>query len=110
MSAKTIADNGWVKLAERVAVVVLAGGIAYAGKLLIDLNTQMAEITAVQDRVVVPGLTEVKDDLRLLTDNLLNQPRFDKNDGQRLDDAHRAIMQGLDARLRELEARDGWPQ
>lgn len=109
-SARSIADNGWVKLAERVAVVVLAGGIGFSGKLLFDLNTAVTKITAVQENVLVPGLSEVKGELNILTDNLLNQPRFDKNDGQRLDDAHRRVMDALDRRIRELEAGKGWPQ
>lgn len=121
MSARSIADNGWVKLAERVAVVVLAGGLGFSGKLLFDLKTEMTKITTVQQQVLVPGLTEVKGELGILTDNLLNQPRFDKNDGQRLDDAHRKVMdsqddahrkvmEALDERIRRLEAGRGWAE
>ena len=91
-------------------VIVLAGLLAWTGKLLFDLNTAVTKITTVQEQVLVPGLGEVKGDLSILTDNLLNQPRFDKTDGQRLDDAHRKIMDALDDRIRRLEQGKGWPE
>ena len=110
MSAKTLADNGWLALISRISVIVVAAGVIGAGKLLWDLNTSVTKITTVQREVLVPGLGEVKGGLQILTDNLLNQPRFDKGDAQRLDDAHRKIMNTLDARIRELEAGGGWQE
>lgn len=108
VSAKSLAENGWVRLAERIAVILVAAGLAAAGKLLFDLSTAVTKITTIQEQTIVPGLGEVKDELTILTDNLLNRPRFDKDDSERLDDAHRKIMEGHDARLRALEKREGW--
>jgi hypothetical protein len=121
MSAKSLADNGWLTLISRVAVMVVAAALIGAGKLLWDLNTSVTKITTIQQQVLVPGLVDVKGGLKILTDNLLNQPRFDKGDGLRLDRDHRTIMDeqdkdhstrmdALDARIRDLEAGGGWKE
>lgn len=120
MSIKTLAGNGF-KLGISVLMVTLTVLLGFVGNLLLDLNktishpetglvAKVSKLTTVQEQVLAPGLGEVKGGLTVLTDNLLNQPRFDKNDAQRLDDSHRKIMEGHDARLRELEARGGWPE
>ena len=109
-----IADNGWVKLSERAAVYVLVAGLAFVGNMINEIDrtithpndglaAKVAEVRTVQNKAIVPALESLRKDLSIVTDNLLNHPRFDKMDGQRLDDKHRKIMQDLDERLRNLE-------
>lgn len=111
-----IADNGWVKLSERAAVYVLVAGLAFVGNMISDIDrtithpndglaAKVAEVRTVQNKAIVPSLESLGENLTIITDNLLNHPRFDKNDAQRLDDKHREIMKALDARLRSLEGR-----
>lgn len=110
MSARSIADSTWIKLVERAAIAVLVVGVGFVGTMVLNLAEserimvrKISEIATVQDKVLVPGLKEVKDSIVVVTDNLLNQPRFDKNDALRMDDDHTKTMQGLDQRLRILE-------
>ena len=111
MTAKTIIDSPWVN---RALMVIIVAGIAFVGNFVWDINQKLTEpqhgviaeivrISTVQDKVLVPSLRELKSELNVLTDNLLNQPRFDKEDSRRMDDRHLGIMNELDNRIRELE-------
>jgi len=111
-----LADNAWLRLSERAAVYILLAGLAFVGNMIDDLASiitapddglvaKVAEVRTVQNKAIVPSLVDLRKGLTIVTDNLLNHPRFDKNDAERLDDKHLKIMEGLDARLRELEGR-----
>ncbi|MGI9489167.1 MAG: hypothetical protein ACR2RF_25430 [Geminicoccaceae bacterium] len=118
--AGKIADNSWVKLSERAAVYVLVAGLAFVGSMISELSdtitdpevglvAKVTEVRTVQNKAIVPGLISLRKDLSIVTDNLLNHPRFDKSDAQRMDDQHRSIMDLLDTRVRALEGAGGPP-
>ena len=105
-----IADNGLLKLVERVAVPLMVAVVVYIADSLNDVNDRVihldkaaVEIRTVQEKVVVPGLAETKASLLVVTDNLLNRPRWDKDDALRQDREHKKIMHGFDERLRAVE-------
>lgn len=111
-----LAENVWLKLSERAAIYVLVAGLAFVGNMISSLRdlitdpesglvAKVTEVRTVQNKAIVPSLTDLRDGLTIVTDNLLNHPRFDKADAQRLDDKHRRVMDSLDERLRELEGR-----
>jgi hypothetical protein len=105
---KRLAENGWFSFIEKVAVMVIAAGLTFYGKLLFDLNTAV-NVQAEQNKALVKSLEELKKDIAIVTDNLLNQPRFDKADARRMDDDHKEIMLDHEDRIRLLESRT-WPE
>lgn len=116
---------GWAVIAERAAIYVLVAALGFVGYMIQDLRNAVldpnrgiiatvAEIRTEQRVAIVPGLEEVKSDIMLVMGNLLNHPRFDKEDGQRLadrseqarqalDEDHKRFMAELEKRLRALE-------
>lgn len=119
--------NTWITLSERAAVYVLVAGLAFVGKMVADLRdhishptdgliSTVAEVRTIQDKAIVPALRAVEKDIAAVITNLLERPRFDKKDAERLDDKltrendlmdleHNSRINSLDERLRMLEGR-----
>lgn len=127
-----LVNNTWVVVAERLAIYLMVPGIGLMLYLLEALNTDLAvlrhnisdpvggvvtrvaEINTIQEKAIVPAIRAVEEDVIIIMKNLLDHPRFDQQDGlrleqksergdERLDAEHRRFMETLDERLRQLE-------
>ena len=102
MSAKSLADNGWVTLFVRGFVTVASTVILL---LAFNMNAEIA-----RQGEAINGLSSDVAALEADARDYFKLPIYDANQAQAMDLAHRKVMDKLDARIRVLEAGGGWQE
>jgi len=102
-----LAESTWLKALERLAIPLMVVALAWFGSTLNSLQISVTEVRTAQQEAIVPGVDNLNHQINNITKKMLEHKWFGRDDAERLDDQHRALIGDHDNRLREIEKRAG---